>query len=164
MTNPNETPSSTITIYTDGACKGNPGIGGWGALISNDKKKLEIAGFSLMTTNNEMELMAVLRSLKRIKGEGKDIHLYSDSKYVIQGITEWLPNWKTKGWRNASKKPIANAELWREIDQLNQRHNISWFWVEGHSGVEGNEKADALANEAITFKTSIKRATQLEAT
>tara|TARA_B100001989_G_C24427335_1_gene407165 strand:- start:75 stop:506 length:432 start_codon:yes stop_codon:yes gene_type:complete len=138
----------TVTIYTDGACRGNPGLGGWGALIQFGKFKKEIYGGETSTTNNKMELKATINALKAMK-EPCDITLYTDSKYVIQGIENWIHNWKKKNWIGANKKPIKNMDLWKELDELRLEHNIKWIWVKGHSGDPGNETADMLANRGI---------------
>ena len=137
-----------INIYTDGACKGNPGPGGWGALLEYDGYTKEIKGFSPLTTNNIMELKAVIEALKIIKYPSKII-IMTDSKYVKNGISDWINNWKAKGWKTANKKPVKNKELWKELDNLSSRHEIEWKWVKGHAGHPGNEKADQLANEGI---------------
>ena len=137
-----------IYIYTDGACKGNPGPGGWGALLQYNQHKKEINGFSLETTNNIMELTAVIEALSIIK-KTSDITIITDSNYVKDGITKWIDNWKNKGWKTANKKPVKNKELWEKLDSLRNNHNITWEWVRGHAGSPGNEKADELANQAI---------------
>ncbi len=137
-----------IYIYTDGACKGNPGPGGWGALLKYNQHKKEINGFSLETTNNIMELTAVIEALSIIK-KTSDITIITDSNYVKDGITKWIDNWKNKGWKTANKKPVKNKELWEKLDSLRNNHNITWEWVRGHTGNPGNEKADELANQAI---------------
>tara|TARA_B100000287_G_scaffold334462_1_gene319776 strand:- start:306 stop:737 length:432 start_codon:yes stop_codon:yes gene_type:complete len=137
-----------IYIYTDGACKGNPGPGGWGALLQYNQHKKEINGFSLETTNNIMELTAVIEALSIIK-KTSDITIITDSNYVKDGITKWIDNWKNKGWKTANKKPVKNKELWEKLDSLRNNHNITWEWVRGHAGNPGNEKADELANQAI---------------
>ncbi len=138
----------TVIIYTDGACRGNPGPGGWGALIQYGEFKKEIYGGDLSTTNNRMELTATIKALKEIK-EPCEITLFTDSKYVIQGIEEWIHNWKKKGWKGANKKLVKNMKLWKELDELRDQHNIKWEWVKGHSGDPGNETADMLANRGI---------------
>ena len=138
-----------VQIFTDGACKGNPGPGGWGAIIRFKGNEKEINGYKPLTTNNIMELMAVIESLKAIS-KPFDIEITTDSKYVKNGITAWIHNWKRNGWKTASKKPVKNKELWIELDNLIQKHNVSWKWVKGHSGHIENERADELANEAIT--------------
>ncbi len=140
--------SNMIYIYTDGACKGNPGPGGWGALLQYNQHKKEINGFSLETTNNIMELTAVIEALSIIK-KTSDITIITDSNYVKDGITKWIDNWKNKGWKTANKKPVKNKELWEKLDSLRNNHNITWEWVRGHTGNPGNEKADELANQAI---------------
>ena len=137
-----------IHIYTDGACRGNPGPGGWGALLECEAYKKEIKGASQLTTNNIMELTAVIESLKLIKNPSK-IVITTDSTYVKNGITTWIHDWKLKGWKTANKKPVKNKALWEELDNLSNLHNIQWVWVRGHIGHRGNEKADQLANEAI---------------
>ena len=137
-----------IYIYTDGACKGNPGPGGWGALLIYKEHKKEINGFSKDTTNNIMELTAVIESLLIIK-QKSDITIITDSNYVKDGITKWIANWKNKGWKTSNKKPVKNKDLWKKLDDLRNNHNIKWEWVRGHTGNPGNEKADQLANEAI---------------
>ena len=137
-----------INIYTDGACKGNPGPGGWGALLEYEGYTKEIKGFSPLTTNNIMELKAVIEALKIIKYRSKII-IMTDSKYVKNGISDWINNWKAKGWKTANKKPVKNKELWQELDNLSSNHQIEWKWVKGHAGHPGNEKADHLANEGI---------------
>ena len=137
-----------IYIYTDGACRGNPGPGGWGAILECDGYKKEINGATQLTTNNIMELTAVIKALELIKNSSS-IVITTDSTYVKNGITEWIHNWKVKGWRTANKKPVKNKDLWQLLDSLSQKHNIDWKWVRGHTGHPGNEKADQLANEAI---------------
>ena len=138
-----------VQIFTDGACKGNPGPGGWGAILRFQDNEKEINGYKPLTTNNIMELMAVIESLKAIS-KPFEIVITTDSKYVKNGITSWIHNWKKNGWKTAAKKPVKNKELWVELDHLIQKHNISWKWVKGHSGHIENERADELANEAIT--------------
>ena len=140
--------SELIYIYTDGACRGNPGQGGWGALLKCGNYQKEIKVYAELTTNNIMELMAVIESLKILK-KSSNIVVVTDSTYVKNGITEWIFNWKNKGWKTANKKPVKNQELWQELDQESQKHQIKWEWIKGHSGHFGNEKADQLANEAI---------------
>ncbi len=137
-----------ILVYTDGACRGNPGPGGWGALLRySDREKL-LSGGELDTTNNRMELMAAIQALTAIK-ESCVIELYTDSQYVQKGITEWLPGWKKRQWKKADKKPVKNVDLWQALDTQTQRHQVSWHWVRGHSGHIENELVDALANKAI---------------
>ena len=137
-----------IVIYTDGACKGNPGPGGWGAILRYGTTEKEIYGASKNTTNNIMELTAVIESLKKLN-KPCELIITTDSKYVKNGITEWIHNWKKNGWRTAAKKEVKNKELWIELDSLIQIHSISWDWVKGHSGHPENERADVLANVAI---------------
>ncbi|MBX9900087.1 MAG: ribonuclease HI [Burkholderiaceae bacterium] len=137
-----------ITIYTDGACKGNPGVGGWGAvLIAGDKEK-ELFGGEADTTNNRMELTAAIRALQALK-RPCHITMYIDSQYVLKGITEWLPGWKAKGWKTASKSPVKNVDLWQALDAARVGHQIDWVWVKGHAGDAGNERADQLANRGV---------------
>jgi ribonuclease HI len=140
--------SAEIKIYTDGACRGNPGPGGWGAVLEYGKESKMLYGAEMLTTNNRMELTAVIQALAALKRPCK-IALTSDSKYVLKGITEWLPNWKQKGWRTAAKKPVMNSDLWQQLDQLVGTHEITWHWVKGHSGHVQNELADQLANKGI---------------
>ena len=137
-----------IKIYTDGACKGNPGVGGWGALILQDDKNIELFGGENETTNNRMELTAAIEALKYFE-DNQTITLITDSKYVKDGIQSWIQNWKKNGWKTAAKKPVKNKELWIELDQLISRHTISWEWVKGHDGNVHNEKADYLARRFI---------------
>ena len=140
------TNSTTLKIYTDGACKGNPGPGGWGALLDYDGKIKEINGYSANTTNNIMELTAVIKSLKQLN---RPCIITTDSNYVKNGITKWIHNWKKNGWKTANKKPVKNKELWENLDSLTTSHTINWQWIKGHSGHPQNERADTLANEAI---------------
>ena len=137
-----------INIYTDGACRGNPGPGGWGALLIYQESEKELYGFSPETTNNIMELSAVIESLKSIKRKCPII-ITTDSNYVKNGITDWIHSWKTNNWKTANKKPVKNKELWIELDSLCKLYDIKWEWVKGHSGHPGNERADSLANKAI---------------
>lgn len=137
-----------IVIYTDGACRGNPGPGGWGASLSYNGHSKTLYGSEKVTTNNRMELMAAIRALEALKRDCL-VDLYTDSKYVLKGITEWLPDWKRRGWKTAAKKPVKNAELWQRLDEAQQNHQINWYWVKGHTGDPGNEEVDALANQAI---------------
>lgn len=138
----------TIEIYTDGACRGNPGPGGWGALLIAGKHRKTMHGGDFETTNNRMELTAAVEALNALKKPSKVI-LHTDSKYVMDGINEWLANWKQRGWKTAAKKPVKNQDLWMALDEAAGRHDIRWVWVKGHDGVEGNEEADALANRGI---------------
>ncbi len=139
-----------ITIYTDGACKGNPGPGGWGALLVRNSVRQELCGGESLTTNNRMEMMAVIEALRSLDAP-HSVQLYLDSEYVRKGITEWIHNWKLRGWRTADKKPVKNADLWQILDALTHTkgHQINWHWVKGHAGHPGNEAADALANAGI---------------
>ncbi|HPE62332.1 MAG: ribonuclease HI [Thiothrix sp.] len=140
-----------VEIYTDGACKGNPGPGGWGALLRYGGRERELYGYQARTTNNQMELLAVIEALGALKGPCV-VRLTTDSKYVMQGMTEWLAGWKRKGWKNAAGKPVKNQELWQRLDQAVRPHQVEWHWVKGHSGHPENERVDALANRAITEK------------
>lgn len=140
--------SELVIIYTDGACRGNPGPGGWGAVLSYKSTTKELYGGERETTNNRMELTAVINALEALTKPCK-VQLHSDSKYVLQGITEWLENWKKRGWKTASKSAVKNEDLWRRLDTARNRHQIEWLWVKGHSGNNGNDKADALANLGI---------------
>jgi len=137
-----------IKIYTDGACKGNPGVGGWGAIIMQDEKNIELFGGENETTNNRMELMAVIMALKEIS-PNLELTIYTDSTYVQKGISEWIKNWKVNNWRSSSKKPVKNKDLWIELDEAVGLRKINWEWVKGHAGNEGNEKADELANQGV---------------
>jgi ribonuclease HI len=141
--------SEEIIIYTDGACSGNPGKGGWGAVLLYKEHKKEISGFNPQTTNNQMELQAVIEALKIVK-KSSPIIIYTDSVYVKDGITKWIFNWKKNGWRTANKKPVKNLEFWQELDLLVANHKIDWRWVKGHSGDKYNEIADQLAVNAIS--------------
>ena len=138
-----------IKIYTDGACKGNPGIGGWGALLVHNEKSIEIFDGELETTNNRMELKAVIEALHHATSMNDDIQIYTDSSYVQKGIQEWILNWKKNGWRSSNKKPVKKQDLWQELDTLNSNLKVDWFWVKGHAGHPGNERADFLANEGV---------------
>ena len=137
-----------IQIYTDGACKGNPGVGGWGALLVAGNKEKELFGGEKDTTNNRMELMAVIQALHALK-RPCEITLHTDSQYVLKGMTEWLSGWKAKGWKTASKAPVKNVDLWQALDQAQTAHKIEWRWVRGHTGHPGNERADQLANRGV---------------
>jgi ribonuclease HI len=140
--------ASKVTLYTDGACRGNPGPGGWGAYLEYGNASKKLKGFEANTTNNRMEMTAVIRGLRELT-RACEVELKTDSKYVLQGVTEWLEGWKRNGWRTAAKKPVKNVDLWQELEREIERHSINWEWVKGHSGVPGNELADQLANEAI---------------
>jgi ribonuclease HI len=140
--------SEPVVIYTDGACRGNPGPGGWGALLRHGENTRELCGGEANTTNNRMELMAAIEALNALKRACR-VELHTDSNYVRQGITSWMHNWKRNGWKTAAKKPVKNDDLWRALDEATQRHEIEWHWVKGHSGDLGNEAADALANRGI---------------
>jgi len=140
--------SDIVTIHTDGACRGNPGPGGWGAILSARGRERELHGFEPWTTNNRMELIAVIQALEALKRPCR-VRVLTDSQYVRNGITQWLANWKRRGWRTADGKPVRNIELWQRLDAACQQHDIEWEWVRGHAGHPGNERADALANRAI---------------
>jgi ribonuclease HI len=135
-------------MYTDGACRGNPGPGGWGVILSYASTQKSLSGFEPETTNNRMELTAAIEGLRALT-RPCEVDLNTDSKYVLQGINEWIENWKSNGWKTATKKPVKNADLWRVLEKQAQRHRINWLWVKGHAGIEGNEEADRLANMAI---------------
>ncbi len=137
-----------VEIFTDGGCRGNPGLGGWGALLCFGEKEKTLRGSEAATTNNRMELMAVIRALEAIK-RPVPIRITTDSKYVKNGITDWIHNWKRNGWRTSARKPVKNTDLWQALDALVQQHNIEWAWIKGHSGHRGNELADELANMAM---------------
>jgi ribonuclease HI len=137
-----------VEIFTDGACRGNPGPGGWAAILRSGGHEKEIFGGDPATTNNRMELMAAIKALEALK-KRSHVTLYTDSRYVMDGLQQWLPRWKANGWKTADKKPVKNADLWRALDEAAQRHDIVWRWVEGHSGHAENERADLLARSAI---------------
>ena len=137
-----------VEIYSDGACRGNPGPGGWGALLRAKGAEKELWGGEAQTTNNRMELTAVIRALDALKRPSK-VRLYTDSLYVMKGISEWITSWKRRGWLTADKKPVKNEDLWRELDRAASRHEIEWHWVKGHAGHPENERADRLANKGI---------------
>ena len=146
-----------VEMYTDGACRGNPGPGGWAALLIAGKERKELSGAEAATTNNRMELMAAISGLEALKRRCT-VQLYTDSKYVLQGATEWLPQWKARGWRTASRQPVKNQDLWERLDAAVAAQDIEWHWVRGHSGHEGNEFVDQLANRAIDLMLARKRA------
>ena len=137
-----------IVIYTDGACRGNPGPGGWGALLRYDEHEKTLSGYVEQTTNNRMELTAAIRALQALK-ESQNVHVFTDSTYVKQGITVWIVDWKKRNWKTTNRKEVKNADLWKELDLLCLNHSVRWSWVRGHSGDEGNEVADMLATSAI---------------
>jgi len=137
-----------VTIYADGGCRGNPGPGGWGAVLLAGEHEKELWGGEAHTTNNRMELTAVIRALEALK-RPTQVRVLTDSQYVQRGISEWIFNWKKNGWRTSDKKPVKNADLWQELDALARQHQITWSWVKGHAGEPGNERADALANRGI---------------
>ncbi len=139
---------SMVDIYTDGACRGNPGPGGWGAILMSGGRERELSGAESATTNNRMELLAVINALAALKRQVR-ARVYTDSQYVRLGMTEWLAGWKARGWRTADRKPVRNQDLWQQLDELAAGHAIEWHWVKGHSGNPGNERCDALANAAI---------------
>lgn len=145
---PGPTTDERVSIWTDGACSGNPGPGGWGALLRWRGHERELSGGAPETTNNRMELTAAIRALEALK-RPSPVDLYTDSQYVRMGITEWLPRWRANGWRTADKKPVKNADLWRELDHLAAIHDVSWHWVKGHAGHEENERVDALARGGV---------------
>lgn len=138
-----------IEIYVDGACRGNPGPGGWGVLLIAGEHRKELSGSEQRTTNNRMELLAAIRGLEALKKPGSTARVYTDSQYVIKGISGWVAAWKQRGWKTADKKPVKNQDLWERLDALAEQHELEWHWVRGHSGVAGNERVDQLANEAI---------------
>ena len=139
----------TIEIFTDGACSGNPGPGGWGAILRYNGAVKELKGGEADTTNNRMELLAAIRALEALKGGPHTVDLYTDSSYVKDGISGWIHGWKRNGWKTAAKKPVKNAELWQELDELTRSHRINWHWVKGHAGHPENERADELAREGM---------------
>jgi ribonuclease HI len=138
----------SIVMYTDGACSGNPGPGGWGALLISDGHRKELFGGEAETTNNRMEMMAVIQGAEALK-RASDLDIYTDSTYVLKGMTEWLEGWKQRGWKTAGKKPVKNMDLWQQLEKALEPHKVNWFWVKGHSGVPGNERADELARNGI---------------
>ena len=145
---------NNITIYTDGACKGNPGEGGWGAFIEYSNEKVKLYGYEKDTTNNRMEIIAAIEALRSINAQS-NIIIYTDSKYLMNGINTWIHGWKKNNWKTSSNKNVKNVDLWKIIDELNSNHSIEWIWVKGHSGNPGNEMADELANFAIISKGEI---------
>jgi len=142
------TAKTEVTLFTDGACRGNPGPGGWGVILEYGSTRKSLHGGEQATTNNRMELTAVIQGLAALK-RGCHVKIVTDSKYVLQGITEWMPNWKKRGWRTTARKPVLNQDLWQQLDALVQKHKIEWEWVKGHSGHLENELADQLANRGI---------------
>ncbi|APV50559.1 ribonuclease HI [Betaproteobacteria bacterium GR16-43] len=140
--------AKAVQVYTDGACKGNPGPGGWGALLTCNGEEREMFGGEASTTNNRMEMTAVIEALRALKRPARVV-LHTDSTYVMKGMTEWIRGWKARGWRTASKEPVKNVDLWKILDEEVARHEIEWKWVKGHSGHDGNERADALANRGV---------------
>jgi len=140
--------TTKVVMYTDGACRGNPGPGGWGVILSYRDRNKTLSGFDPQTTNNRMELTAAIEGLRALS-RACDIELITDSKYVLQGISEWIESWKSNGWKTAAKKPVKNVDLWQSLDEQVNKHRINWHWVKGHAGIEGNEMADQLANVAI---------------
>jgi len=137
-----------VEIYSDGACKGNPGPGGWGFLLKMNGKEEERFGGESLTTNNRMEMTAVIRALESLQGRQR-VRVYTDSQYVQKGMSEWIKGWKRRGWRTADKSPVKNEDLWRRLDELSASHDVSWHWVRGHDGHPENERADLLANQGI---------------
>lgn len=142
------TPRPKVLIHTDGACSGNPGPGGWGAILESGPHRKELKGGEAHTTNNRMELTAAIEALEALKGPS-DVELYTDSNYLRGGITGWINGWKRNGWRTADKKPVKNIELWQRLDQAEAMHNVNWHWVKGHAGHDENERADELAREGM---------------
>ena len=140
--------SNTVNVYTDGACRGNPGPGGWGVSLRYNGTVKNFFGGEANTTNNRMELMAAIMALESLT-RSCDVKLHTDSKYVLDGITRWIIDWKKRGWKTAAKKPVKNVELWQRLDQARDQHNIEWIWVKGHDGDPGNEMADDLANQGV---------------
>jgi len=145
--------AESAQIYADGACKGNPGPGGWGAIVRAGGNEKELFGGEPQTTNNRMELTAVIRALEALK-HPSEVEVYTDSQYVQKGISEWLHAWKRRGWRTADKKPVKNVDLWQELERAAARHRVSWHWVKGHAGHPENERADALANRGVEERSS----------
>jgi ribonuclease HI len=147
-----ESGQGAVILYADGACRGNPGPGGWGALLQHGSKERELYGGESMTTNNRMELRAVIEGLKALKRPCL-VQVFTDSQYVQKGISEWIKAWKARGWLTADRKPVKNADLWHELESAAEPHQVSWHWVKGHAGHPGNERADALANRGIDVAT-----------
>jgi ribonuclease HI len=145
--------NARVVIFTDGACRGNPGPGGWGVVLNYQGKRKTLRGYAAETTNNRMELTAVIEGLRALN-RSCEVEINTDSKYVMQGINEWISNWKRNGWKTAARKAVKNSDLWRQLDEELSSHKVDWKWVKGHSGVEGNELADQLANEAIDAQRS----------
>ena len=137
-----------VDIFTDGACRHNPGPGGWGAILKSKSATKELYGGEIDTTNNQMELLAAIKALQSLKRPCR-VNLYTDSNYVKQGITEWIVKWKSNGFRNAKRKPVLNSDLWKQLDELDSMHQVEWYWIKGHSGHPENERADALANKGV---------------
>ena len=140
--------SQIVSVYTDGACKGNPGTGGWGALLECGDRTRELFGGEAHTTNNRMELLAVIRALEALKRQCR-VKLHTDSKYVQLGISVWIHDWKKRGWKSAGKQPVKNVDLWKQLDAIAGQHEVEWIWVKGHAGHDGNERADQLANRGV---------------
>lgn len=153
---PQDESDSSVHIYTDGACKGNPGPGGWGAWLRHGAHEKELFGGERSTTNNRMELTAVIEALASLKRRCRVI-VHTDSQYVQLGITEWLPNWIRRGWKTADRKPVKNADLWQRLQELAAKHDVEWRWVKGHAGIDGNERADELANRGVESVSSPHR-------
>jgi len=146
----------TVDIYADGACKGNPGPGGWGVLLRSAGREREMFGGEAQTTNNRMELTAVIEGLVSLE-QRSTVRVYTDSQYVQKGMSDWIHGWKRRGWKTADKKPVKNEDLWRKLDEVARMHDVDWFWVKGHAGHPENERADALANQGILLETGSGR-------
>ena len=149
MTGTNDSESDLIEAFTDGACSGNPGPGGWGAILRWRGHEKELSGGEAQTTNNRMELMAAIQVLEAIKGENRQVKIVTDSNYLRQGITQWIHNWRRKGWKTADNKPVKNKDLWQRLEAALKTHKVEWAWTKGHAGHPENERADALAREAL---------------
>ena len=145
---------AAVKIYTDGACAGNPGPGGWAAILVAGDQRREISGYEPATTNNRMEMRAALEALNALKSRS-DVDLYTDSQYLMNGMKDWLPRWKRNGWRTADKKPVKNVDIWQALDAATERHHVRWHWVKGHAGHPENERCDELANEAIRLHRGV---------